>query len=183
MKNMTAVIQEVARRTGKDEALVEKIIRNAESDCRDFLTEKKGYSLWFPNLGTFTFRVSFIAKYVEIQRRHLAYWKYRLTVGTAKENSRTIIAAQENIIAHTFRIKQALIIKSEYLDQHCTYNKNKVAYMERTAVADIDRLDQLLDVAALVEAFKAEHQAKAGDLPELPLEKLLPDIMVSSGQV
>jgi hypothetical protein len=36
MKNMTAVIQEVARRTGKDEALVEKIIRNAESDCREF---------------------------------------------------------------------------------------------------------------------------------------------------
>jgi hypothetical protein len=53
------------------------------------------------------------------------------------------------------------------LTQHCTYNKNKVAYMERTAAADLDRLDELLDVAALVEGVEAEHQAKAGALPEL----------------
>jgi hypothetical protein len=171
---MSAVIQEVARRTGRDEALIQDVLQCAVGDTRDFLGEKKGYNLWFPNLGTFSFRVSFLPKYIEMQRRQLAYWRWRLQKGIDSNINRTVLAATENEATYVFRITEALTIKSEYLETHCKYNKTKTAYMERTANADINRLAELLNVEVLIAEFEADYQAKKADMPEMPIEGILP---------
>lgn len=165
MKTIHNVIEEVARRTGRDIDLVESVLRSAESDFREFMSEKKGYSIWFPNLGTFTFRISYISKYIKMQRLHLAYWTYRLLIGQLRNNNRTIVASEENIERHKYRIKRALLIKQEYLDDHCKYNKGKAEFEAKTASSDITRLDELLDVADLVQQFKEKYKGKESYLP------------------
>lgn len=172
---MQVVIREVAKRLNVNEDLVDQVIRSAEADCREFIAEKRGYCIWFPNLGTFYFRVLSIKNYVQRQRMQLAYWKYRLVVGQIKNNSRTILAAEDNITRHTAKIKQSLLIKKEYIEKHADYNKDLDRFKKDTAETDISRLDELLNVDDLIIQLAKKYKGQEGHLSKMSDEGSLQD--------
>jgi hypothetical protein len=170
MKDINDVIAEVVRRTGFSEDVAAAVVRSAILDCREFMERKQGYSFYFPRFGTFHFRVTAIRPFIERQRRYMAYWLYRLQIGEAKQNARTIEAATINIGMYRTKIKNTLLIKDEFLKDHAYYNEWKARLLNSDTLSVTARLEELYDVEVLKQEFAARYKGQEDVMPELPDE-------------
>lgn len=171
MKDINDVIQEVVIRTGFSEEIVTEVVRSAAADCRDFMEKKRGYNIYFPRLGTFSFRVSAIRDYIRYRRGFMAYWLHRLRLGQKTNNTRAITAGTINIKRYADQIEAVLKIKEEFLKDHAKYETFKAKLLTDDAESNIGRLAQLLDVEDLIPIYEEKYKRKAQGLPWVPPQK------------
>lgn len=184
MKNTTYVIEETARRTGIKEALVEKVLRHFNEDFAEFINKKKGYNITIPKVGKFSFRMTAVDQYIDKQRHLKKFWQIRLDLGIRENAPRTIESAELNIKKINENIKATLEIKDDYLKNHIKYDR-KGKYILETGKANLDRLEELLDVSSITIKNPAAYsiqkkgmrnvskQEKGNYFPEQKIDNLL----------
>jgi hypothetical protein len=180
MKNTTYVITKTAERTGIRESLVEKVLRTFDEDFAEFINLKKAYSVMFPKVGRFSYRMTALDKYIEKQRYYKRYWQVRMQVGEMQGVMRTVEAAKVNIEKIDHNITASLKIKVDYLNNHVMYDR-KGDYIRRTSTADPTRLVQYLDVSTVTLKDAAPHTIQKKGVRSLPDETrnyALPDAKI-----
>lgn len=162
MRDMTFIIQKTARQLKLPEDTVNNIIRSCTEDISEFMSQKQGYSIMFPRVGRFEFKVACLDDFVERKRSYKAHWQ---VIGTHEGiNKRTLDAANRNINVANLHIERGLIIADEFRRIHAKYYKSKRHYFEKNNQADITRLAEYLDVSVLAQTAKESGKISPFDL-------------------
>lgn len=160
--NRQELIAAVSKKTGYSPKEVDQVLENLSQGVIEFMTEKKGYNVLWPGLGTFTFRVTTVAKQVEAKRFQLATWLWKLPKlsGEYKHD------CEFKINRLKADIRQLLLIKKEYLEEFTndTHYKYRSKILHEHPQYDISRLDELLDVSVIINQIEIADKQQKEDL-------------------
>jgi hypothetical protein len=128
-----------------------------------------------PKVGRFSYRMAAVDKYIENQRRYKRWWEIRLEVGMRQNVNRTIDAARFNIDKINHNIIATLRIKEDYLTNHIRYDR-KGDYILKTSKANMDRLEEYLDVSGITIKDPAAYSIQKRGVPDMS-EQSPPDFL------
>lgn len=157
MIDINKIIEQTAAKTGHDPELVEKVLRNMFDDVQKFMSQKKGYNIQIPNVGTFVFRHNAIPNYARNQKGRLVHWIGRLLIGEKKNLPKTIYAAKDNIAKAFDSLQKVVIIKEEFIEKHARYKEVNKEYL----LSDIST--DSTSMAEYIKFVKAQLFSEKGD--------------------